>query len=85
MESAPVSEMELDVAKILFAGSTRGHRFELLECRDGSFAITCDGTKQLVFQGGRCNLELCTRNYLAVLSAFAEGLPGSFLSPPNDA
>ena len=69
MDSAEVSETEMDLAKILASGSPNGHRVELLERSDGSFVIRCDGTKQAVYAVGACNLESCIKSYLAFLQS----------------
>ncbi|MDB5333700.1 MAG: hypothetical protein JWP03_4851, partial [Phycisphaerales bacterium] len=44
-------------SRVLAAGTSRGHRVEVIEYGDGSVAITLDGTEQAVYRVRNGNVE----------------------------
>jgi hypothetical protein len=59
-------------SRVLAAGTSRGHRVEVIEYGDGSLAITLDGTEQAVYRVGNGNVESCINTYLTMLRSEAD-------------
>jgi hypothetical protein len=59
-------------SRVLAAGTSHGHRVEVIEYGDGSVAITLDGTEQAVYRVGIGNVESCINTYLTMLRSEAD-------------